>query len=650
MQKQSSWLSWTLGLLPVVAAVAARFNGQMLFNYFVNVLLALVAICWLACRPIASFDQWFLERTNTCLLVGVGAGWLLTWLGWAAFSKEWYVLLTSLVFGISLYLLQRRFNPKNFLVAAISLSILVTMQISGVSLLVLVISLLALAFYCVQGLLLYVKQAHWPVLLIYIGLTLCAMLFVFLSPETYEWAWQGTIFVACLLIAAYLWVQSQEPVHLNWQTVCCLLALLIVASISLTIAQTVALNALYGAIVFVIGLCVVHVFGSNQLTEQEPKISIVIPTYNGAKTIIETLESVLQQTYKNWEVVIVDDGSTDATAEVVERFMQNNEPKFRYLRQNNQDQLNAIKHGLPYLTGDIVYILHSDDILTNRFVFRRAVYVLQHERCDGVFIDLQEINAQGTIMKRLHTKSYYRSTANLAKAALGLGRNPYVDFAYWRRDVFASLVKQNYLTDNVPAWYDIKSNTGLAMINGNFTGLSYRVFAGNYLNSADGAVNVLSGELRFLHHLLAHLAIPAFAAQSVFYRGMNKLGLSSLCPVIVKHGRTPLAEITPAVAKRRCPDLKHPYVAAIVGFAKNYDPGKTASIALPANLRIYDGADIRLFNRDLLSNEVPAFYFQIMKALAAGTGRFVVPAGQGTALSRILEFFTVRDFVTIKEK
>lgn len=650
MQKQSSWLSWAIGLLPVVAAIAARFNGQMLFNYFVNVGLALVLVCWLAWRPLTSFDQWFLERTNTCILIGIGVGWLLTWLGLAAFSKEWYVLLASLVFSLSLYLLQRRFNPKNFLVSAISLSILVTMQMSGVSLLVLVIALSGLAFYCVQSLLLYVKQAHWPVLLIYIGLALWAMLFVFLSPESYEWAWQGTIFVACLLIAAYLWVYSQEQVHLNWQIFWGLLALLIVSSISLTIAQTVALNALYGAMIFAAGLCVVHIFGSSQLTSEEPKISIIIPTYNGADTIIETLESVLRQTYQNWEVVIVDDGSTDATTEVVNRFIQNNSPKFRYLRQSNQDQLNAIKHGLPYLTGEIVYILHSDDLLANRFVFRRAVYVLQHERADGVFIDLQEINAQGTITKHLHTKSYYRSLANLAKAALGLGRNPYVDFAYWRRDVFTSLVKQNYLTDNVPAWYDIRSNRGLAMINGNFTGLSYRVFAGNYLNSKDGAVNVLSGELRFLHHLLAHLSIPAFAAQSVFYRGMNKLGLSSLCPVIVKQGRTPLAEITPAVAQRRCPDLNHPYVATIVGFAKNYDQAKTFSLVLPANLRIYDGADIRLFNRDLLSNDVPAPYFKIMKALAAGTGRFIVPAGQGPHLERILEFFTVRDFVTIKEK
>ncbi|MCH3905236.1 MAG: glycosyltransferase family 2 protein [Lactobacillus sp.] len=650
MQKQSSWLSWTLGLLPVVAAIAARFNGQMMFNYFVNVVLALVAICLLAFRPIASFDQWFLERTNTCLLVGVGLGWLLTWLGLAAFSREWYVLLTSLVFGLSLYLLQRRFNPKNFLVSAISLSILATMQMSGVSLLVLVLALIGLAFYCVQGLLLYVKQAHWPVMLIYIGLTLCAMLFVFFSPETYEWAWQGTILIACLLVAAYFWVKSQEPVHLNWQTACGLLGLLIVSSISLTIAQTVALNALYGAIIFADGLCIVHIFGTSELTSKEPKISVIIPTYNGAKTIVETLESVQRQTYKNWEVVIVDDGSTDTTNEVVDRFIKNNGSKFRYLRQSNQDQLNAIKHGLPYLTGEVVYVLHSDDILANRFVFRRAIYALQHERCDGVFIDLQEINGQGTIMRRLHTKTYYRSLANLAKAALGFGRNPYVDFAYWRRDVFTSLVKQNYLTDNVPAWYDIATNTGLSMINGNFTGLSYRIFEGNYLNSADGAVNVLSGELRFLHHLLAHLTIPAFSAQSVFYRGMNKLGLSSLCPVFVKQGQTPLAEITPAVAKRRCPDLKHPYVAAIVGFAKNYQPEKTAFVSLPANLRIYDGADIRLFNRDLLSNNVPETYFTIMKDLAAGTGKFIVPVGQGEQLARILEFFTVRDFVVIKEK
>lgn len=650
MQKHKAALSWALGLLPVAEAIIARWNGQMLTSYFANGLLALAAVIWMAFCPVDVFDQWFLERTNSCLLVGLLLGWLLTWLGWAAFSEEWYLLLASLVFAMSMYFLQRHFNPKNVLVAAVSLGFLVTMQISGVSLLVLVISVIGLAFYCIQALLLGVKQGHWPVLLIFIALTLIALLFMFLAPESYALAWQGGLYLACLLAAAWLWVRSQEPVRLNWQTISGLLGLLIVGCLSMTIAQASALNALYGAIVFAMGLSIVHIFGGRQLTSKQPKISVIIPTYNGAKTIVETLQSVLRQTYQNWEVVIVDDGSTDETRDVVNRFMQNNPPKFRYFHEQNQDQLNAIKHGLPYLTGDIIYILHSDDLLANPYVFRRAVYALQHERCDGVLIDLQEINGQGTIMRRLHTKSYYRWQSSLAKAALGLGRNPYVDFAYWRRDVFVSLVQQNYLTDNVPAWYDIASGQGLAMINGGFTGLSYRVFAGNYLHSQDGAVNVLSGELRFLHHLLARLRIPAFHAQSLWYRGMNKLGLSSLCPVWSQPGRTSLARITPAVAKRRVPDLKHPYVAAIVGFARNYQPDKKAALALPADLQIYAGADIRLFNRDLLANSLPPVYFDIMKALAAGTGQLVVPRGQKQAMSQILEFFTVRDWVKIEEK
>ena len=78
------------------------------------------------------------------------------------------------------------------------------------------------------------------------------------------------------------------------------------------------------------------------------KVSIIIPTYNDEKTIIETLDSVVSQTYDDYEVIIVDDGSTDNTSEVVKKYVDKLEfkEKIKYIFQENRDQLNAIINGL----------------------------------------------------------------------------------------------------------------------------------------------------------------------------------------------------------------------------------------------------------------------------------------------------------------
>ena len=95
------------------------------------------------------------------------------------------------------------------------------------------------------------------------------------------------------------------------------------------------------------------------------KISIVMPTYNDKNSIKETLDSVLRQTYTNWELIIINDGSIDDSENIIKSYIEKNNcsDKIKYNYQNNQDQLNAILNGIKYISGDYVYILHSDDLL-----------------------------------------------------------------------------------------------------------------------------------------------------------------------------------------------------------------------------------------------------------------------------------------------
>lgn len=87
--------------------------------------------------------------------------------------------------------------------------------------------------------------------------------------------------------------------------------------------------------------------------------SIIIPTYNNANTIKRTIESVIKQTFTNWELVIVDDGSTDDTEEQISPFLEDN--RINYLKQENQGVTVARNHGASVTTGEFICFLDSDD-------------------------------------------------------------------------------------------------------------------------------------------------------------------------------------------------------------------------------------------------------------------------------------------------
>ncbi|MFQ5850235.1 MAG: glycosyltransferase family 2 protein [Candidatus Binatia bacterium] len=89
-----------------------------------------------------------------------------------------------------------------------------------------------------------------------------------------------------------------------------------------------------------------------------PKISVIIPTYNHAKYLPEALDSILNQTYKAFEIIVVDDGSTDNTKEIVARYRD----KIRYAYQQNGKQAKARNTGITISSGEYIAFLDADDV------------------------------------------------------------------------------------------------------------------------------------------------------------------------------------------------------------------------------------------------------------------------------------------------
>ena len=102
-------------------------------------------------------------------------------------------------------------------------------------------------------------------------------------------------------------------------------------------------------------------------------ISIIIPTYNRASLIGETLDSVKNQTYQNWECIIVDDGSTDGTAHVVKKYTEE-DSRFRYVKRPDSYKPGgngARNYGFKISNGDFVNWFDDDDVMLHDFLLNR---------------------------------------------------------------------------------------------------------------------------------------------------------------------------------------------------------------------------------------------------------------------------------------
>ena len=93
-----------------------------------------------------------------------------------------------------------------------------------------------------------------------------------------------------------------------------------------------------------------------------PKISIITPAYNAVKTIAETIDSVSRQTFKDWELIVVNDGSTDDTLNILQQI---NEPRLKIINQPNGGVAIARNQGIEAAQGEYIAFLDADDLWVN---------------------------------------------------------------------------------------------------------------------------------------------------------------------------------------------------------------------------------------------------------------------------------------------
>ncbi len=141
---------------------------------------------------------------------------------------------------------------------------------------------------------------------------------------------------------------------------------------------------------------------SSTLKSIKPLVSVIIPCYNQGRFLSSALHSLLSQTWQHWEAIVVDDGSTDDTSQVVERFQ---DPRVCYFYQQNNGVSAARNSGLEQARGDFVAFLDADDAWRREFLERTLVTLLNDPRLGMVYSRYQFLDDQGNLLTQIGGES-----------------------------------------------------------------------------------------------------------------------------------------------------------------------------------------------------------------------------------------------------
>ena len=128
----------------------------------------------------------------------------------------------------------------------------------------------------------------------------------------------------------------------------------------------------------------------------EPLISIIMPSYNQGSYLSEALDSVLAQTYANWECIIVDDGSKDNTPEVAKEYCEK-DSRIKYIYQENSGVSAARNNGIAYSKGEYILPLDGDDKIAPEFLELTLQEIIKDRNIRVVYTDVQYFGARNDV-------------------------------------------------------------------------------------------------------------------------------------------------------------------------------------------------------------------------------------------------------------
>ena len=160
-------------------------------------------------------------------------------------------------------------------------------------------------------------------------------------------------------------------------------------------------------------------------------ISIITATFNSAKTLKDTIQSVLRQTNKDFEYLIIDGGSTDETIDIVKSYESEFSGRLKWVSEKDHGIYDAMNKGIKMASGDVVGILNSDDYFTSDDILQTVDNAFKSHEIDAIYGDIHFIR-DGNLQKCVR----YYSSRMFRPFWLRFGFMPAHPSFYCKREIF----------------------------------------------------------------------------------------------------------------------------------------------------------------------------------------------------------------------
>lgn len=120
------------------------------------------------------------------------------------------------------------------------------------------------------------------------------------------------------------------------------------------------------------------------MTHNEKMMSIIVPVYNVEKWLSQCIESIINQSYKNLEIILINDGSTDSSEEICNYYQQKDQ-RIRILNQQNEGPSKGRNNGIKHSIGEYIMFMDSDDFLSDQTIVSKFVEILETSQSDFIY-------------------------------------------------------------------------------------------------------------------------------------------------------------------------------------------------------------------------------------------------------------------------
>ena len=190
--------------------------------------------------------------------------------------------------------------------------------------------------------------------------------------------------------------------------------------------------------------------------ETQPLVSIITPCYNGELFLNRFFNSIINQTYKNIELIFIDDGSTDNTSKIAQNYIdvfKKNSMDLTYVFQENSGQAAAMNKGLKMFNGEYLTWVDSDDVMLPENIEKKVNFLNSHKECDFVFCQAEEV-LENKLDKSINIVKRERKSDT---------DNLFIDYIYGKNVLYGPgsiLVRRDFLEMAIPSKTIYESREG----------------------------------------------------------------------------------------------------------------------------------------------------------------------------------------------